>query len=634
MADTPETEPVRDFLARHAPFDRMAAGDLDFLVERLKPIRFSSGEAVTDPDAGPAEWFYILRHGRIIGMEQGEDERISGNAWELVPGECFPLGALDEGRPVHNAQRAEGEVECLTMAKADFAALRGRSGPFDAFCSQRLGGLLARSARQVRAEAVRELAGDASLNLSLGQRPLRAPLTCPPETPVRGALAAMAAARVGSMVVTDGEQRPIGIFTLNDLLRRVALAGLPLDAAIEAVMTSDPVSVPPTAFAFEAAMRMAQGGIHHLCVVEEGRLVGVISERDLFSMQRVGLVRLTKSIARAGSVEELARLAGDIHQLVAQMMAEGARVGEITQMITLLNDQIVRRTIAVLAGDSPEIEGIAFAWLAFGSEGRQEQTLKTDQDNGILFALPEGGEARAVRARLLPFAGRVNQALDRVGFTLCPADIMASNPECCLSFEEWRRRFARWIDAGTPENLLKASIFLDFRAVAGPEAEARVLRAWLGERAARMSRFLRQMAENALRNAPPLGGLFRDFRLSGEGEAAGTLDLKVNGVTIFIDAARIMALGAQVPATNTLARLDGVAQDGRLDRGDVAAWTDAYDYIRMLRMRVNQEQAAAGAPLTHRVAPDRLSELDRRILKEAFREGRRLQAKLALDYQI
>jgi CBS domain-containing protein len=141
------------------------------------------------------------------------------------------------------------------------------------------------------------------------------------------------------------------------------------------------------------------------------------------------------------------------------------------------------------------------------------------------------------------------------------------------------------------------------------------------------------MAANALRNAPPLG-LIRDFRLSGSGDQSNTIDLKLNGVTPFIDAARIFALANRIPATNTHERLSGAAEAGVLDAGDSSAWSDAYDYIRMLRMRINQEQALAGLPLSNRIAPDGLNDLDRRILKEAFREARRVQSKLALDYQL
>ena len=631
--ETIEDQGVREFLLRHPPYDRMRREHVDYLLAHLRAIRFADGEAVTDPAAGPAEWFYILQEGLIVGEDQGEDESIDGNAWELVPGECFPIGALVNGRPVRNVQRAVGEVVCLAMPRAAFDALRELSPGFNEYCANRLSGLLERVKRQVQAEAVRDLGEDSSLNLPLAEKTLKAPLTAGPETPVIEVLRGMSAAKVGSMVIVDAEARPIGIFTLKDLMNRVALPGVPQDAPIRQVMTPDPISVPRSAFAFEAAMQMAQAGIQHLVVVEDGRLVGVISERDLFSMQRVGLVNLSKSITAAGSVADVAARTGDIHQLVAQMVAQGVKVGQITQIITLLNDQIVERVIAIVLDEIGGAPAIPFSWLAFGSEGRQEQTLKTDQDNGILFEAPAGMAPEEARALLMPIAERINHALAQCGFPLCTGGIMAMNAECCLSAEEWRARFARWIDQGTPEHLLKSTIFFDFRTIWGPKAPAAALRDWLMERAAANSRFRKQMAANALQNTPPLG-LFRDFRLSGKGEESNTLDLKLNGVAPFIDAARILALAHRVPATNTVERLTGAAGAGALDAGDVAALTDAYDYIRLLRMRTNDEQAAAGSALTNRIDPAKLNDLDRRILKEAFREAKRLQTKLALDYQL
>lgn len=619
------------FLRRHAPYDRMKPEHVAFLVERLRPIRFGPGEAVTDPQAGPAEWFYILREGRIRGEDA--DETPDGEAWDLVEGDCFPIGALSENRPVRHAQLAEGAAVCLTMERAAFETLRDLSPVFAEHCASRLSGLMGLAARQAQAEAARDL-GDGALTLPFTERVLRPPVTTPPETPIVETLRTMAELRIGSMVVTDADRRPLGIFTLKDLLNRVALPGTPLDAPISAVMTPEPKSLPRTAFAFEAAMAMAHAGIQHVCIVEEGRLVGVVSERDLFSMQRVGLVTLSKSIQAARDLDELRRLGADIHQLVAQMVAQGMKVGQIGQIITLLNDQVVERVIDLTVAAIGAPEGLSFTWLAFGSEGRQEQTLKTDQDNGILFFLPEGMEPDVARARLLPFADRVNAALDAVGFPLCTGNIMARNPECCLSDREWRSRFLRWVTSSTPANLLNASIFFDFRPVWGPSGPAEDLRAWLLGVIADNALFRRQMAANALRNGPPLGGMFRDFRLSGAGAEADTIDLKVNGVTPFVDAARILALSRRIGSTGTVARLQGAASAGAIDPADAAAWIDAYDYIRFLRMRCNAEQAQAGGPLGNRVDPSRLNDLDRRILRESFKEARRLQQKLALDYQL
>ena len=536
-----------------------------------------------------------------------------------------------ENRPVRNVQRADEDAVCLFTNRESFDELRRRSDIFDEFCSSRLSGLLSKVNRQVQAEAVRDL-GDSSLNIALSERPLRPPVTASPTTPIAEVLRVMSARKIGSMIVTDGEGRPIGIFTLKDLMNRVVLSGVPVEVQISQVMTPDPVTLPRSAFAFEAAMAMAQSGIRHICVVEDGRLVGVISERDLFSMQRVGLVNLSKSITAAVSTSELASLAGDIGQLVAQMIAQGVKVGQVTQIITLLNDQIVERVIALTLADMEALP-VPFTWVAFGSEGRREQTLKTDQDNGILFVPPDGVSLDEARTLLLPFASKVNVALDVVGFPLCLGNVMARNPECCLSAGEWRARFQRWIGSTTPENLLSASIYFDLRAIWGPHEPVEELRRWLLGQAGSNGLFRRQMAANALRNGPPLG-LIRDFRLSGKRDEANTLDLKLNGVTPFIDAARILALGNHVPATGTVARLEGATQAGGLERPDAAAWIDAYDYIRMLRMRLNEEQAQAGGRLTNRIDPARLNDLDRSILRESLREARRLQARLRAEYQL
>lgn len=475
---------------------------------------------------------------------------------------------------------------------------------------------------------LRETGG--GLNMALSDMRLRAPITATPETPLRGVLETMSRERIGSMLVVDAEGGPAGIFTLNDLLNRVALPELSQDAPVGAAMTPDPVRVPRTALAVEAALTMAETGIRHLVVVEDGRPVGVVSERDLFAVQRVGLVSLSKSFGAAESVAELARDAAGTHALVGQMMEQGVKVRHVARIITAMNDMLAVRAIELVIAESGGSPPLPFTWLAFGSEGRCEQTLKTDQDNGILFEVPAGMSADAAREMLLPFAERVNEALAECGFPLCPGNIMARNPDCCLSLEEWHDRFARWIDQGTPEHLLNAAIFFDFRPLYGPEAPAEALRDALTDQAATNGRFRKQMAANALRSTPALGGMFRRFRLDGD----GTLDLKSGGVTPFIDAGRIFALAGRVRATSTTERLEEAAAAGVLQAERAASWHEAYDYLRMLRMRLNHLQAAAGQPLSNRLDPRKLVELDRSTLHEALREGRELQRKIALDYQL
>jgi CBS domain-containing protein len=358
----------------------------------------------------------------------------------------------------------------------------------------------------------------------------------------------------------------------------------------------------------------------------------MVSERDLFAMQRVGLTTLAQAIAHAGEVAQLAELGGEIHALVDQMLAQGVEVEQLTQLITTLNDALTRRVIELVIAQQPTTPP-PFTWLAFGSEGRGEQTLKTDQDNGILFTLRQGQSADSVRQQLLPLASQINAALDLCGFPLCPGNIMASNPECCLSQEEWQTRFNQWIERGTPENLLKATIFFDFRPLYGDEHPATQLRQTLLQLTKRTSRFCRQLAANAMQFRPPLG-LFGDFKLSDEASTPHSLDLKTQGVTPFVDAARIFALAAGVGGSNSSERLLQVAAAGQLNSDDVAAWNEAYHFIQLLRMQSHRRQAQQGKPLSNRLDPDQLNDLERRILKEAFRQARKLQSKLVLEYQL
>ncbi len=625
--------PVLEFLGRHAPFDRMVPAHLEFLAKRLKLGFYARGEAITEPGSGPARTFYIIKQGRVRGETAHERGPSEDGAWELVTGECFPIGALLARRPVHTLHRAVEDTFCFELERDDFEKLLAQSPVFHDFCSRRLANLLDQALRGVQANLANEVSGDAALSASLASLVRRAPVTCAPDTPLRRALERMRAEHVGSIMITDAAQRPLGVFTLHDLLARVVVAEIGLDGPIAQVMTPDPIALSPRALAYEAALLMARQGFGHLCVVDDGRLIGVVSERDLFSLQRVGLVNLSRSITRAPDIGTLARLGQDVHSLIDQMLVQGASVQQLTQIIALLNDYITQRVITLCLAELG-MPSVPFTWLSFGSEGRLEQTLKTDQDNGILFLPPRGKTAAAARAELLPLATRINQALAECGYPLCKGNVMAGNPECCLSLAEWQARFANWIENGAPEHLLKASIFFDFRALHGDAAPVEELRAHVLEQAAASPRFLHLLAQNALNNRPPLG-LVRDFIVTGRDDAhPHAIDLKLRGTTPFVDGARLFALSNRIGETGTLARLRAAARAGVVRGEEAEAWCDAYAFLQLLRMRMHQRQEAAGAALDNYLDPDSLNDLDRRILKETFRQARKLQTRLALDYQL
>lgn len=617
-----------DQLSRYAPFDQMERDHLVWMIERLKVGYYAKNEVVLAPAERPVALFYIIKQGVVLA-EQDVVRAQENAAWlELHEGECFPLGALLSRRSVTSTYRAGTDTFCYELAAEPFHELLKASAPFHDFCTRRLANLLEQSKQVIQAQYAKSTSDQQSMSSPLAAIIRRAPISCAPDTPVREVLQSMHRNGIGSMVAVDADQRPVGIFTLHDVLSRVALSCTNLDQPLAAVMTPNPYTLPPHAFAYEAALVMARHGFRHILVEEEGRLKGLVSEKDLFSLQRVGLRQISGTIRNAETLDTLSGSAQDIRQLAHNMMAQGVAAEQMTQIISTLNDLLTTRIIELELRHST-LQDVEFCWLALGSEGRLEQTLNTDQDNGIIFQVPDGGDADALRARLLPFAKRVNLALAECGFPLCHGEVMASNPKWCLALDEWVATFDHWIYHGDPMALLYSTIFFDFRALFGAERLAVALRDWLVDCARKNTRFLYQLAVNALRNEPPLG-LIRDF-VTGDNH---TLDLKLNGITPFVDAARIYTLATGGRQTHTVARLRELAEREHLRHEDADAFIEAFLFIQLLRLRLHHQQLEQGADLSNKIDPDSLNHLDRRILKEAFRQARKLQTKLRLDYQV
>lgn len=618
-------------LVAYAPFSAMAEADVAHLVRRSRVTYYPAGEAILSPSAERPANCHVVKHGAVRG-ETG-DAGGSHARFELGAGEMFPLGALLGNRGPTSLYRAAQDTFCLMFSAADFDALVARSPPFRDFCTRRLAYLLDVLRLRVQADYVSGITARRDLATPLADLVRGDAITAAPTTPIEQALTAMEAHRIGSMPVIDDAGRPLGIFTRQDVIGRVVLPRRDPAAPIGEVMSAPPIALPATATAADAALVMAQSGIRHVMLTDaEGRVVGIVSERDLFELHRLSVRELSSDLGRANDLATLVRCAADIRALSHALVAQGVGSGPLTRMISSLNDRLTARALD-LASAQFDLTGITLCWLGLGSEGRGEQTIATDQDNAIIFEC-EGLGADAVRERVLPFARVVNEALDRCGYPLCKGGVMAMNPQLCLSLSEWRAAFAQWIDSGNPQSLLAVSIFFDFRALWGAEALAVALRADVAPRAAANARFQKQLAENASSNRPPLSWRGEIVEREDTSGAEG-IDLKLFGSMPITDGARIFALATGVTATGTLERLrEGGPRKG-IAPSDLANWCDAFSYLQMLRLRTQHRRFAHELPPSDNpnlVPVASLTALDRRVLKEALRQVRKLQQRLALDY--
>jgi CBS domain-containing protein len=319
-----------------------------------------------------------------------------------------------------------------------------------------------------------------------------------------------------------------------------------------------------------------------------------------------------------------------IRRFARNLLGQGVHARQLTELISHLNDVLVERLVHLVA-ERHRLDLGRACWLAFGSEGRGEQTIATDQDNGLVFA---SDDPDADRPAWLAFALEVNEALDQCGYPLCKGNVMASNPACCLTPAEWQQRFADWIERGAPQDLLDASIYFDLRPVVGQASLAEPLRGFIARQAVQVPRFLKQMADNALTRRAPLnwrGGL--DTKTI---EGRETLDLKLQGTAIYVEAARLFALAHGLEALGTRERLDAAAQRMHVPAQESEAWCTGFEFLQMLRLQVQVGADPDADPVV--VNPNlldvgSLNDIDSRVLKESVRVARRLQQRIEMDWQ-
>jgi CBS domain-containing protein len=617
-------------IKQRTPFDRLSAKELEWLEAALIERDYPRDAVLIEPGRQPESLYFVVRG--IVQLEAmgkvAEGNRILA---ELVEGESFPLEALQEERPVFSTFRARTDVRCLELPITSFRELCNTSEAFGEFCRQRASAFLEQSRRIYQAH----FATDATAtHLASPLRGLIAskPAACAPQEALGDVLTRMHRDSLKQVAVIDDRCRPIGIFGLGELLAAVVDGRADPATPIEAVMSRDIVALSSEALGFEAALLMAERGIDHVLVLDNGTLAAVVAERALFDLQSVGIAQLAVDIRNAQEEADLIKIAGDIRRLAHNLLGQGVAANQLTRIVSTLNDRLTEQ-ILELERLRHDIDGIEFCWIALGSEGRLEQTLCTDQDNGIVFALAGGNNADTLRDRLLPFARAVNQTLHVCGFPLCKGDVMAGNPQWCLSLEEWQRNFSRWIGNPEPEALLNASIFFDLRPIWGSTALAGQLQEWLAKLAAGNQRFLHLMTENALQRQPPIG-FFRDFVVDKDGDHPNTIDLKLSAVTLFVDAARVLGLAHGVTDSNTERRLRVAAEKSGLNNKEVDAWIEAFHFMQNVRLKHQHGQTTRGETAHNRIDPYAFNPLDRKFFLEALRQAGLLQKSVSMKHGV
>lgn len=611
-------EAVR-FLSQVPPFQFLDEPARRDLAQSLTLVFHPKGEVILHQEGPTGDHLHIIQKGavKIAFRPRGGGEEVVGDYRER--GESFGLVSLMGGQQKTTITAIQDTL-CYLLPKERLNELVVTHPALAEYLLQfHLTKYADMTSREIQGKSLFLGSSDHLLfTAQVGEicRPGMATVT--PGTTVQEAAARMVEARRSAVLVVDSAGGAVGILTDSDLRAKVVARGGSFDQPVSAVMSHPVVAVEARDPCFEVVLKMLQGNIHHVAVLkEDGGVLGVVTNHDFMVLQGRSPLAFSEDIERQTTLEGLAPVSQKVLTIVGALLREGAKAANIIRIISELNDRVVRRLLDLAERDLGP-PPVPYCWLALGSEGRKEQTFRTDQDNALVYTDPPPDRQGEVEAYFRAFAERMRDGLVACGFEACPADYMASNPEWRQPLSRWRRYFTDWISEPDPEAVLKSLIFFDFRFLHGDETLAYELKEHMLGLLQDHPTFLGFLANMLVKNRPPLG-FFGHVSVERSGEHKNGLNLKIKGVAPLVDIARLFALDRGVRHASTSDRLDALRGTTSLVADLVEELRYAFEFITLLRIHHQYRQMEAGQPIDNFIHLDHLSSLERQSLKNAFR---------------
>ncbi|WP_375416798.1 DUF294 nucleotidyltransferase-like domain-containing protein [uncultured Hymenobacter sp.] len=626
-----------DFLRAVAPFAELPPEVLAEVAGLLEEVYHAQEAFIYEQDATKMRGLDIVVEGSYEAFFY--DSQHQKRVPELVgPGQCYGGVSLllNKKRSMRTVLAHKG-TRVLVLPRADFRALCLGNEAFFGFFTTRFGRLLlndeyAHFVRPRYQGGPSYLASDQLYSRRLETVELRPVLSCPAPTPTQEVARRMAEARSSCYFVLDEyDQRIIGYVT-DITLRDKVVAGL-ADARqpVRTVMDAPIVEVSADAYVYEALLLMFRTKTRYLLVEKDGAYLGFISRNKLLTDQAQSPFLFIQSVRQAGTAGELRRGWRQVPEVVYQLLDRGVKPEIVNQVITTVADTIALKVIeSVISELGPP--PARFVFMVLGSEGRQEQTLLTDQDNAIIYEDKANEQRELVRDYFLRFAEMVSDQLNAIGFSFCDGGFMAKNPKWTHSLSHWKRNYTSWLTESDPEKVMKFAACFDCRFLYGEAAIMEELQAFLSEELAQpLERFFTFMARNALQYEPPLT-FFNNIRTFDLGGGQQVINLK-RTMSPIVDLVRVYALKNRIFATNTGQRLAALQQAGIFSEPEHQELAHAYYYLMGLRLKKQATQIITDKTLPDNyLDPKQLTKVERVTLKEIFKVIGEFQLKIKLVF--
>lgn len=614
---------IRDHLKRHPPFDQLPDQWIDRVASDIEVGYFKAGDALLEFGDEVNDLGYIRSGAVEMFRRDGElynrlgEGEIFGQLALMGNGRArFPVRAQEDALVYFIPAQLFHELFEQVETFADFVEVEDRT--------------------RLRQTAAATLGDNQLLTTRVDHLVSLHPVVIADSARVQQAAELMTREDMSSVIVVAGEPGEevmsgdmVGVLTDSDLRRRVVAEAMSFETPVSEVMSTGLVTIEHDQFLFEALMVMLRDKVHHLPVLDRGRLVGLIDLSDIAGHESQSSLFVVRNIQYRNSIDGLESLVSDVRACFVRLVKEDANSHMIGSAMAGIGRAFKQRLLE-LGEEALGPPPVPYCYLALGSMARDEQFIVTDQDNAMV--LDDAFDPAAHDAYFLELARFVSDGLARLGYTYCKGDVMATNRQWRQPLSVWKEKFSNWIGRPKPETLLHSSIFFDLDGVHGKTAVAGELQSFIAEKASRSPHFLGCLARNAQNRTPPLG-FFRDFVLEKGGRHENSINLKRRGSGPLVDVIRVHALAAASTAQNSFRRLDDVVAAGFLTASMTADLRDALEFISVVRARHQAAAIEAGDAPNNNIDPETLSNLERRSLKDAFKVLSNAQKFLKFRYR-
>lgn len=632
---------IYDFLKEHAPFNLLKKKDLLDLATTVIVKYFPQGSVIFKEGEAGLPQVYVIREGIV------------------------ELHKLDNERPMLADIREEGDLVGLRPIFANEPYITTATVKEDTLVYiikvERVKHFLEENPR-VALYFARSFATGLSMNLTperknelqtalLRVNPqgsqlteiqqievTRRAYTCYLETPIKEAAQLMTSRETSLLVVVDEQHYPIGVVRDVELRKHVVTGNAKRESPVSIIYVPKVVTAAATATISEISILQLKNRVNHILITQDGsarsKVVGIYAEHDIIVQQGNTPSSIMSQIGNAETSEDLSNIRNKADLLIKQYLLREVSIPYVSSVITEINDYLVFQSINIskkkLAEENIIMPDVKFTWIALGSGGREEQLLRTDQDNAIIFEDVAAEDYEQVKAYFLRLAKEVNRMLKKAGFKYCPAEMMARNPKYCLSLSEWKTQFSDWINNPDNNSLLNTCIFVDFRPAYGEQQLTEALATHILNEVKDNQVFLMQLSKVALYNPPPLS-FFKNFIVEKDGEHKDEFDIKIRAMRPLIDAARVLIMSySQAKINNTFKRFEQLAELDPPNRDLYASAADAFEILMRIRAKKGLDNNNTGRYFK----PEELNKLERMMLKDCFTPIRDLQELLSFRYRL